>query len=989
VDDLRRTKTHRAPHSILGPFVEPVQLQVVCHRLWENLPEQEDYAIQWEEVVEFGDIDRALTDFYESALNEAVQKTHVREQTLRRWFGQQLITPMKTRGLAIRGPEETAGLPNAAVNVLEERHLIRADVRAGARWYELAHDRLVDPIVQSNQAWEAARETPLRAAARRWRETENDALLYRGAALEEASAWAKANPDAMEPYEIEFLEASQRAQQTRLKNRRLRITGTAAGLVTFIIVSLLAWMAARSSLAAQSHKLTAQSRYLRATDQLRSIQLARDAVALDATSWLLRLARPLLGEIDTTDAQIALRQALMDFYPSEVFEDLGEQVSDLVYSADGNFLYAGFPNGRLQVWTQEGTGASFGSRGAIWDLAISPDGRFLATGGDNRDAESGIVGIWDIENQQWIEWLQMPVEEGFHDDVYAVAYSPDGYYLAAGGDYDERWRDWSGLDNGIVRIWELGTRGEELIATAVLTLTEPTARVNSVTYSKGPSLTSATALEEHNYLAAASNDRTVYVWKVRPIAPGSLTATLALTLTAHTDVVEAVAFSPAEDLVVSASADKTIRIWDVNTGEAVLTLVGHSAEITSLDFSRDGRYLISGSRDRTVRIWDMMARNPNALIVLTEPTSLVHAVAVSPDNKFIAAGIGDQSIHVWNRDFVRQHRLSTLSGHTDRVRGVAYSPDGKFLASGDNSGSTRIWSVETGMTVRTLPTVGDTMWNLAYSPDGRYLVTCSKDDKARVWDVSTGALVQTLEGHKRDVEDAAFSPHGRFLVTGADDQKAIVWNTKTWDIEDELVIPGHPYPGYVWNVDYSPDGHWIATGHTGGELHLWAVNVSPTGELTATPAATFTDHTHHINGVTFSPDSKYLASGSWDNTARIWSMETYTTVGKVLQHPGYVYSVAFSPNGRYLATGARNGQARIWDLENLQEPKLVAVLAGHTDLIWSIAFSPDGKYLASGSWDGAIRRYLVSFEDVWDLSEAYVAGVADISIELDSWEIEP
>jgi WD40 repeat protein len=125
--------------------------------------------------------------------------------------------------------------------------------------------------------------------------------------------------------------------------------------------------------------------------------------------------------------------------------------------------------------------------------------------------------------------------------------------------------------------------------------------------------------------------------------------------------------------------------------------------------------------------------------------------------------------------------------------------------------------------------------------------------------------------------------------------------------------------------------------------------------------------------VAFSPDSRYLVTGSWDNTARIWDTKTYTTVGAPLEHPGYVYSVAFSPDGAYLATGARDGKIRLWALEDFpsQDPKLIATREGHTDLLWNIAFSPDGRYLASSSWDGTIRRYPVRFEDVLDLSWKY------------------
>ena len=112
--------------------------------------------------------------------------------------------------------------------MLEQQRIIRVDARAGARWYEICHDRLTSPIITSNRAWEAARETPLRTTARRWQETEDSSLLYRDEALAEATNWAEANADELEPYEAEFLETSQRAAKARRRARRRRVMTMAA-----------------------------------------------------------------------------------------------------------------------------------------------------------------------------------------------------------------------------------------------------------------------------------------------------------------------------------------------------------------------------------------------------------------------------------------------------------------------------------------------------------------------------------------------------------------------------------------------------------------------------------------------------------------------------------------------------------------------------------------------------------------------------------------
>ncbi len=607
------------------------------------------------------------------------------------------------------------------------------------------------------------------------------------------------------------------------------------------------------------------------------------------------------------------------------------------------------------------------------------------------------MGLFDVNSGQELGWLEVPTPNGVFDDVYAVAFSPDGSYLATGGDYDRAWRDYSGgMTDGIVRVWQLATRGDTLLPTAVLTLTEPTARVRSVAFDPRPPRNVARVIYEPYYLAAGSFDGTVRIWALTPDAPGSVSATLALTLKGHTDAVNAVAYSPAENVLATASADKTIRIWNPRTGEALLTLTGHTSGVDSIAFSADGRYLISGSRDLTVRVWDVMARNPNALLtLLSGPRNVVTAVAFSPDNRFLVAGTQDHALRVWNQGFVARQGLTTLSGHEARVRGMAYSPDGIHLASGDGRGIVRIWDVRTGVTVRQLGPTGGTIWNLAYSPDGQYLVTCTADDNAYVWDQTSSTPIAVLSGHNADVEDAEFSGDGRYLVTGGDDHKGILWNTATWSAETELVLPGRKSPGWIYSVAYSRDGRWIATGYTssayGASIVLWRVTPPTAGTpIQVTPAVTFTDHTgNYMWGLSFSPDSRYLASATWDGTARIYSTETLTTALKTpLHHPNdvFVYSVAFSPqyadgNG-YLATGARDGRVRIWQLEDFpnREPVLIAELGGHTDLVWSVSFSPDGKHLASASWDRTIRRYLVPFEDVWALTEVYVSGVPEVQI---------
>jgi hypothetical protein len=151
IDDLRRVRVQRGAVSAeeLGPHVEPVQLQVVCRELWDRVDPQA-LSIEVGDVKAVGEVNDALARFYESAVAVTSRRTSVSTYSLRRWFSNVLITPFGTRSMALQGPESTQELPNVAVASLEDLHMIRAETRAGARWYELTHDRFIEPIQASN-----------------------------------------------------------------------------------------------------------------------------------------------------------------------------------------------------------------------------------------------------------------------------------------------------------------------------------------------------------------------------------------------------------------------------------------------------------------------------------------------------------------------------------------------------------------------------------------------------------------------------------------------------------------------------------------------------------------------------------------------------------------------------------------------------------------------------------------------------------------------
>ena len=221
VNNLRQIRVPgREAEIYLGESVEPVQLQVVCYQLWENLRGQPSDWITEQDLQEIGDVDRALVQFYESAIAAVVQETQVSEIALRDWFQNQLITEAGTRDTIYRGRETSGGIATSVADSLVSRYLLRLDSRAGGMWYELVHDRFIYPILGANQAW--IDRNPVIQAARAWETSGRDEdRLYRGKQLEDALA-PLPDPLALGQPVAEFLVASQEAERVRRKDETIR-----------------------------------------------------------------------------------------------------------------------------------------------------------------------------------------------------------------------------------------------------------------------------------------------------------------------------------------------------------------------------------------------------------------------------------------------------------------------------------------------------------------------------------------------------------------------------------------------------------------------------------------------------------------------------------------------------------------------------------------------------------------------------------------------
>jgi WD40 repeat protein len=270
-------------------------------------------------------------------------------------------------------------------------------------------------------------------------------------------------------------------------------------------------------------------------------------------------------------------------------------------------------------------------------------------------------------------------------------------------------------------------------------------------------------------IATASWDKTVKLWNAE-------TGQLIRTLAGHTEAVRTVAFSPDRQRLVSASDDKTIKIWNTETGELMRTLAGHTETVRTVAFSPDGQRIASASNDKTIKLWN--AETGQAIRTITGHSSGVYFVAFSSGGTRINS-VSFRAIKVFDASTGRE--ISGIDSEDSINFSVAFSPDGRSVTAYIRSQRyLKIWDIETGKVIRTIPLAGKgNVFSVAYSPDGRYIVSGHADNNITIWHVETGRELRTLIGHGASVEAIAFSPDGRRILSGSVDATAKIWDAET------------------------------------------------------------------------------------------------------------------------------------------------------------------------------------------------------------------
>lgn len=857
------------------------------------------------------------------------------EDTRRRVRRSELVALVAAPG---GGDLSAAANLNTVLTAFGNKRLLTFDYEPGTRepTVEIAHEALL-------QSWSDLREWLREARAdlrlqRRlsdavgdWlRQNRDPAYLSSGGPLAQFEELSQRGIVALSPVEREFIAAGRAAEVARqsreieqarvlaeTEKRRAdeeaaakRRIGRQAGLLRMLLAGagVLALVAAIAAVFAFTNGQAA----VRSAEEAQAAQTIAEQNAEDA------LAAQARAEAEQQRAERNALQVLTGDISSRQ-PDLSILLSKIAQGMLAGTNDEGQSSALLTTLTSqpELVGYLRGHLGSVEAIALSPDGKILASGGSDHT-----IILWDLATRKPLDLT--PLLAGHRGVVRSLAFSPDGQYLVSAGD-----------DNQIL-IWNTAT------------WTDPTAIpdtfwVHQVVFH--PANNGIFAWGQ--CVDIADNrcpDSEIRFWRIGAGYDGE-------PLKGNSGVIYDLDFSRDGVRLISGGADNMVRFWDVASRTIVKTFSNHTDDVYAVAFSPDGSRAVSGGRDARIISYNAINLETIGLPLKAGGESVV-TLAYKPDGRTLfSAGFNDRILRWDSTRYPPIPAGTPLVGHTNAIEELSFDRAGTRMFSSSRDGAVVIWNLEGSDLITPVANHTPIRWAGAVSPAGNTLATGGDEPTIQFWDTSTGQRT----GQAIDVDEAIyalqFSPDNNYLATADRAGDVRLYSASgerlpwTWLSEGSAVRA----------LAFSREGSLLAYSDNVGEIFVVAVD---TGKyrLSNVYYRPEDSTSYAARAIDFHPNGTWLAVGGDAGIAEIWDVTTGTSIREFIGHRDLIYTLAFSPDGALLATGSFDTTVIISESENPQSQRTLSVGGP----VYSLAFSADGQTLATGREDGGIQLWEVS-----------------------------